>query len=246
MVASQAIPPIIQQSLSTTLLGEQTLASPTPITLGLPAMIDAEKNTLFDYMVPGLFAYGAIFLTMTVAQSLTTQREEGILRRLSTTPLTSTEFITSQATSNMVIAVCQVFVIFGMAFILGYRPETGSAGIVMAFAIVTLLSLCCVGFGLITAALAKSSGAATGLAFIFILPQMFLGTFVSSLTPGAVSETAGKAMPSYYVTDALTHLFLRGAPVTSDIVVFDLVMLLVMSAIILIVGILLFSKFGRV
>ena len=66
------------------------------------------------------------------------------------------------------------------------------------------------GFGLITATIAKSSGAATGLSFLFVLPQMFLGTFVGASLSGA-AQIAGKVVPSYYVTDALTSVFLRGA-----------------------------------
>jgi len=43
---------------------------------------------------------------------------------------------------------------------------------------------------------------------------LFLGTFVgASLSSGA--QVAGKFVPSYYVTDALASLFLRGAPLAS-------------------------------
>jgi hypothetical protein len=71
--------------------------------------------------------------------------------------------------------------------------------------------MCNVGFGLITATLAKSPGAATGISFIFIIPQMFLGTFVGfAMSPSA--QAAGRFVPSYYVTDALTSLLLRGRP----------------------------------
>ena len=245
MVADQVVPPLTQQALIKTLMGEQALSATIPVDISSPSLTETESETVFDYMAPGIFAFGAIFLIMTVAQSLSIDKEEGLLRRINTTPLTSSEFISSQTLSNMVMALMQVSIIFIMAFAVGYSPDTGIAGIAMAFIIVLVFALCCVGFGLIAATLAKSSGAATGISFIFIMPMMFLGTFVTSSAPSAASEAAGKAVPSFYVTDALTQLFLRGASPTSSAVITDLVIVSIFSIVILLIGIVLFKKFGN-
>jgi len=245
MFATQAIPPIIQQVLTATVYGEQPISTPRPIQIGSPSLVQASKLTAFDYMAPGLFAYAAIFLTMTVAQSFATDREKGLLRRINITPTTPTEFMTSQAISNMIAALIQVALVFAMAYLVGYRPNIGIVSFTLAFVIVLIFSLCNVGFGLITATLAKSSGAATGIAFIFIMPQMFLGTFVgSALSPSA--QAAGKFVPSYYVTDALTSLLLRGAPVSSPTILLDLLVVSIFSVIALLLGIVLFRKYGKV
>jgi len=60
----------------------------------------------------------------------------------------------------------------------------------------------------------------------------------------SVAHAAGKFVPSYYVTDALTSLFLRGAPVSSPVVLIDLLVVLITSVIVLLIGILLFKKYG--
>ena len=244
MFATQAIPPLVQQVLVTTILGERPIVVSLPIQLSTPSLIQTSKFTMFDYMVPGLFAYASIFLTMTVAQSFTTEREEGLLMRINTTPTTPTEFMVSQTASNMIVAFVQAVVVFVMAYVVGYRPSVSVESLVLAFTIVLVFSLCNVGFGLITATVARSSGAATGLSFIFILPQMFLGTFVGFALSGP-AQAAGKFVPSYYVTDALTSLFLRGAPVSSPSVLLDLVVVLVASFVALLLGIVLFRKYGR-
>jgi len=244
MFATQAIPPLVQQVLVTTILGERPTGVSLPIQLSTPSLIQTSKFTMFDYMVPGLFAYASIFLTMTVAQSFTTEREEGLLMRINTTPTTPTEFMVSQTASNMIVALVQAVVVFAMAYVVGYRPSASVESIVLAFTVILVFSLCNVGFGLITATVAKSSGAATGLSFIFILPQMFLGTFVGFALSGP-AQMAGKFVPSYYVTDALTSLFLRGAPVSSPSVLLDLVVVLVASFVALLLGIVLFRKYGR-
>jgi ABC-2 type transport system permease protein len=244
MFATQAIPPLIHQVLVTTIFGPKSLTVSLPIQISDPSMVQSSKFTMFDYMASGIFAYASIFLTMTVAQSLTTDRENGLLRRINVTPTTATEFMLSQTISNMIGGFIQAVLVFLMAYIVGYRPNVGFANYVLAFIIVLIFSLCNVGFGLITATVAKSSGAATGLSFIFILPQMFLGTFVG-IALSAVAQTAGKFVPSYYVTDALTSLFLRGAPVLGPMILFDLTVVSVVSVAALLVGILLFKKYGK-
>jgi len=195
-------------------------------------------------MAPGIFAYAAIFLTMTVAESFTIDREKGLLRRINTTPTTPSEFMTSQAISNMFSALIQVALVFAMAYLVGYRPNVTPASFVLAFFIILIFALCNVGFGLITATIAKSPGVATGIAFIFIMPQMFLGTFVgTALSPSA--QAAGRFVPSYYVTDALTSLLLRGASVSSPTILLDLAVVSTCSVIALLLGIVLFKKYGK-
>lgn len=244
MIATQAIPPIVSQTLVSMLEGTVSTSNVLPIAVGSPALVAVSHRAAFDYLVPGVFAYGAIFITMTVGGSFTADREDGRLRRLSTTPLTASEFMTSQVLSNMVLAIAQVGLIFAAAFAIGYRPSADLAGLGFAFLLVSVLGVACVGFGLITATLAKSSSAATGIAFLFVLPQMFLGTFVSGMANSSVTATAGRFVPAYYVTDALTNLFLRGVPVSNAVVLGDLALVSLASVLILAAGILLFRRFG--
>ncbi len=245
LVATQAIPPIVAQALVRTLEGNVSGSSSLPITVGSPSLVAVTRRSAFDYLVPGVFAYGAIFITMTVGGSFSADREDGRLRRLNTTPLTPSEFMISQVLSNMVLGIAQVALVFAAAFAIGYRPSADLAGLGLAFLLVSVLSVACVGFGLITATLAKSSSAATGIAFLFIIPQMFLGTFVSGMAPSAVTAAAGRFVPAYYVTDALTNLFLRGVPASNVVVLGDLAWVSLASILVLAVGIALFRKFGN-
>jgi len=244
LFATQAIPTIVQQTLSTTVYGIQPTSTSGPINIGSPSLVDVSKLTTFDYFAPGFFAFFAIFSIMTVAQSFIFEREKGLLRRIRTTPTTSSEFMASQAVSNMIVAMIQVAIVFLVAFLVGYRPLGDVTSFILAFIILSIFSLCCVGFGLIAATLAKSSGAATGIAFIFIMPLMFLGTFVS-VGLSAIANEAGKFVPSYYVTDALTSLFLRGAPGTSPTILLDISVVTIYSGVVLILGILLYGKYGK-
>ncbi|MHA2385898.1 MAG: hypothetical protein ACXAEE_06780, partial [Candidatus Thorarchaeota archaeon] len=102
-------------------------------------------------------------------------------------------------------------------------------------------SLVNVGFGLIAATISKSAEIASGVSFIFIMPQMFLGTFMPL---GGGAEIIAQTMPSNYVTEALTTLFLRGAPVTTLSIWTDLALVSVIGVVLLLIGIALFRRFG--
>lgn len=166
------------------------------------------------------------------------------MRRINTTPATPSEFMTAASIANMISALAQGLLLFVMSLVVGFHSSAGLTGTVMAFAILMVFSLCNVGFGLITATLSKSSGAANGISFIFVIPQMFFGTFVGAALPPDI-QVLGRLVPSYYVTDALTSLLLRGAPWTGPTILLDLAVVSAYSVIVLILGVLLFRKYGK-
>ena len=243
LVATQAIPPIIQQVLDG-IVNQNQQAPQTPLQLQT-ASLEIKQSSTFDFFAPGMFTFASVFMIMIVAQSFTTDRENGMMKRVRITPTTPTEFMTSQVLSYTVIALIQAVIMFAMTYALGFRPDIGVPVYVFAFILVLVFSLSNIGFGLITASIAKSSSAATGLSFLFVLPQLFLGTFVgASLSGGA--QIAGKFVPSYYVTDALTSLFLRGASLGSVTILVDLAVVSVSCVAILAIGIVLYAKYYKI
>ena len=244
VVATQAIPPIIQQVITAFTDQSQQPAS-TPISLQIASLIETKKVSVFEFMAPGMFTFASIFLIMMVAQSFTQDRENGMMKRIRTTPTTPTEFMTSQVLSYMLIALIQAIIVFAAVYLMGFKPNVEFSAYALAFTLVLIFSLSNVGFGLITATIAKTSGAATGLSFLFVLPQLFLGTFVgASLSSSA--QIVSKFVPSYYVTDALTSLFLRGAALTSPTILLDLAIVSASCVAILAVGIILYAKYYKI
>jgi len=241
LMAVSAVPSLVQKELMDTIFGSETTTIGLPVEIESPALVESSTLSQWDFMAPGIFAFAAIFLTMIVAQSMTYERDEGLLKRLRTTPASSSEYMISQTLSNMAIAVVQVALVLASAYAIGYRPATGPAGIGFTFLISLAFALVAVGFGLIAASVSKSADVATGISFIFIMPQMFFGTFMPL---GGATEVIAKFMPSKYITDALTTLFLRGAPITSTIIWFDLAVVSIVGLFLIGLGIALFERFG--
>jgi ABC-2 type transport system permease protein len=243
ILSSQVVPTIVQQTLNG-FLGVVTSTPATPVSVSSPSLIQVTSSTIFDSFAPGLFAFASIYLIMMVASSFVSDRDSGMLNRILITPATSSDIMISSAMSYLVIGFAQVIIVFVTAYVMGYHPSANAAGLVMGFLIATIFALCNVGFGLITAAITKSTGAATGVSFLFLLPQLFLGTFVGSALSGG-AQAAGRFVPAYYVTDALTSLFTRGASPTSATVLTDLLVVASSSVAILLIGIALFRSRSR-
>jgi len=242
VVATQAVPPIIQNVLAAFL---NQKAPPSPVNVQIASLIETKPVSAFEFMAPGMFTFASIFLIMMVAQSFTQDRENGMLKRIRTTPITPAEFMASQVLSYMLIALIQAVLVFAAVYLLGFRPAVSFSAYLLAFVFILVFSLSNVGFGLITATVSKTSGAATGISFLFVLPQLFLGTFVGA-SLSSTAQTVSRFVPSHYVTDALTSLFLRGASATSPTIILDLAVVTLSCIAILAVGVILHAKYFKI
>jgi ABC-2 type transport system permease protein len=243
VLTAQVIPTIVAQVLDQGILGVKATQA-LPFFVSTPSEVKVQGTSVFQSFAPGLFAFASIYMIMIVAQSYTTERENGLLSRILVTPTTSAEIVMGSVVSYLVIGLFQALLVFACVYALGYHPMAGTGGLLAGFFLITVFALCNIGFGLITAAVAKSAGAATGISFVFLMPQLFLGTFVGS-SLSSTAQAAGKFLPAYYVTDALTSLWTRGASVTSPVVLADLAVVLVASVTILLVGVQIFERLGN-
>ena len=242
VVATQAVKPIIQNVLAAFL---NQKAAPSPVNVQIASLIEAKQVSAFEFMAPGMFTFASIFLIMMVAQSFTQDRENGMLKRIRTTPITPAEFMVSQVLAYMLIALIQAVLVFVAVYLMGFRPAVSFSAYLLAFVFILVFSLSNVGFGLITATVSKTSGAATGISFLFVLPQLFLGTFVGA-SLSSTAQTVSRFVPSHYVTDALTSLFLRGASATSPTIILDLAVVTLSCIAILAVGVILHAKYFKI
>ena len=243
-LTAQVIPTMVSQVLDQEVLRVKPTVQALPIFVSSPYQVAAKESTVFKSFAPGLFAFASIYMIMVVAQSFTGDRENGLLRRILVTPTTSTDIVMGSVISYLVVGLFQALLVFSCVYALGYVPVGGASALLVGFLIITVFALCNIGFGLITAAIAKSAGAATGISFVFLMPQLFLGTFVGTAL-SSTAQAAGRFLPAYYVTDALTSLWTRGAAVTSTAVLTDLAAVSISSVVILLAGVLVFKWFGK-
>ena len=193
----------------------------------------------FEYLLPGTMGYAVIYMGMMVALALCEYRESGLLKRIETTPASPHEYLGSLIIAYMTIAVVQAWIVLLVARLLGYEPLGGLVGLLLASLFLALLGVTAVGLGLLTATIAKSAGAASGLATIFIVPMMMFGTLLAVFNDA--TRTIAKFTPNYYVSDSLSVIFHEGS--VSDAVIWqNLLILSIICLVIVVGGIQLFKK----
>jgi ABC-2 type transport system permease protein len=193
----------------------------------------------FEYLLPGTMGYAVIYMGMMVALALCEYRDSGLLKRLESTPTSPYEYLGSLIISYMIIAVSQALIVLLVARLLGFEPQGGLAGLLLACLFLALLGVTAVGLGLLTATVAKSSSAASGLATIFIVPMMMFGALLAVFND--TTRAIAKFTPNYYVSDSLSVIFHEGS-VSDPVIWQNLLILSSISLVIVVAGIQLFKK----
>jgi ABC-2 type transport system permease protein len=200
---------------------------------------DIAPLSQFELMLPGTMGYGIIYLGMMVALALCEYREAGLLKRLESTPTSTTEYMGIQNNANVYIGILQVLILYLLIYILGYRPGGGLLGFMLLIIFFGIFSVTAVGLGFITATIAKNAGVAGGLSTIFIVPMMVFGTKLAVFNES--TRTIAKFTPNYYVTDALRLVF-NGTSLSDQVIWQNLLILSIISLVIVVAGIQLFKK----
>jgi ABC-2 type transport system permease protein len=196
----------------------------------------------FEYLLPGVMGYAVIYMGMMVALALVEYRKTGLLNRIETTPVSTATYLVSHIIANMIIAVGQGLIVLLVTWLLGFRPLGGVVGLLLAILFLALLAVAAVGLGLLTAAVSKDSGAASGIAAIFIVPMMMFGALLAVFDN--TTRTIAKFTPNYYVSDSLSIIFHTGN-LSNPILWQDLLILSAISLIVVVAGIQLFKKLAH-
>jgi ABC-type multidrug transport system permease subunit len=198
-----------------------------------------EGATHFEFLVPGAMGFAVIYMIMLVAMGLCTYREAGLLKRLQSTPVSPTMYLGSHVIANTFFGVVQGLVVLLLAVVLGFRPQGGLPGLVLVVVFLGLLAAAAVGLGLLTATVAKSSSAASGLSMIFVIPMMVFGTWLAAFSEATYN--IARFTPNFYVTEPLTRIF-HGAAFLDGIVWRDMGILAAITVVAVVAGIQVFKR----
>jgi ABC-2 type transport system permease protein len=193
----------------------------------------------FEYLLPGTMGYAVIYMGMMVALALVEYRQAGLLKRVEATPVSPSAYLGSHIIANMIIATFQALIVLLVAWLLGFEPQGGLVGLLLASLFLALLGVTAVGLGLMVAAVAKDNGTASGLSMIFLVPMMIFGTFLAVFDE--MTRNIARFMPNYYVTDSLSVIFHEGS-ISDPVIWQNLLILAIISLVAVVAGIQIFKK----
>ena len=163
-----------------------------------------------DYILAGIVVL-ALMTTgiMTSATSFAEDREKGIYRRLSVTPLKKQIIIGSQILNRYVIILVQTLILLIIGVLAFNINITGNYA--LFWFVLTIGALCFLSIGFALTSLMWTAKSATPLAMIVFFILMFLGGvfFPIDIMPTGLGYIS-KGLPSTHLNDALRMIAVEG------------------------------------
>ena len=183
-----------------------------------PGNVASTGLTVIDLYVPTIMVIGFIFLGIFIMPiTLVKYREMGWLRRISTTPESTSRLLAAQLVLNLVLALAAILIIiFGSELIFGAPLDVG----IPYFVLSVVLSIAVIfSLGLVVAALAPSQQVATGLTALLGFLSLFLaGLWVQPAMVGDPLATIMYYSPTGAADAALLYSVFNTAPPYTAIV----------------------------
>lgn len=214
-----------------------------PVILEEVAIGGSGGRTDFELALPGLFIFAVILLMFPTAMSLAREAESGTLRRLQLTRMSAFDLLCGVSLFQMAVGVVAVLIAFGVAVALGFTSEGPMWAAVLVAAVA---SLACVGVGLIVACFSRGVTDAFIICnFPMILMMFFSGAMMP--LPRMVAFSVGRLdvgvwdfMPTTHAVAALNKIL--GLGVGFGDVVYELVSLVILTALYFAAGVWLFQR----
>lgn len=172
--------------------------------------VHQKSLTTFDYTFSGLLGFSliglGIFGPVNVFPEL---KKQGILRRLSTTPLRVWQYFTSMAISQTVVGITSVVIMFVVAMTVFQLKLVGNPlelAVVIIMGILTML-----GIGLAIGGWARNERQAAPISNIVVFPMMFLsGTFFPRFLMPDWLQAVSNFLPLTPVIDSIRLVATEG------------------------------------
>ncbi|MBN1992453.1 MAG: ABC transporter permease [Anaerolineae bacterium] len=197
----------------------------------------------FDFGVAGIIIFGIAFVVITTATVLVRENVQGTLPRLRLTRARAGDLLIGVTLGQMAVIVVQMLLTFGAARVLGFQ---NNGSLLLVIIIGLLFSLAAVGAGLLVACFARNDGEVANLGSAVLVPLVFLSGALFPMPKAPLFTIGGRTIEAYDILPAThTAAAMRKVLIFGDGLAdigYELVMMTVLSALILIVGIVMYQR----
>jgi ABC-2 type transport system permease protein len=211
----------------------QEMSGMPPFIRSVEKSILTKKYRFIEFFIPGIIAMAVMTMSLFGTVNVNTElRQKGIIRKLSTTPITRTEWILSDILFQFILAVISTFAMLLVSYGV-FNVSLYINAWLPAFILLDVFTF--VGIGMILTRFVKEAQSAAAAANAISFPMMFLsGSFFPiEMMPGFL-QTLAKTLPLYYVNEGL-----RASMIFEDNVaaLFDSEIIGLFAAVVFILGI---------
>jgi len=170
-----------------------------------------------SYLVAGLIGYAVANTALGgLAITLVIRRESGLLKRLRSTPLPGSLYLTTVLLSNLLIVVLQSLTVIALGLLL-FDADVPQQTLQFVVSLV-IGAACFAGLGLAAAALIRSADAVAAVVNVIVLPMSFLsGAFGTTDNLPPVLELVADVLPLKYLIELVLATYVDGDPLSQHL-----------------------------
>ena len=158
--------------------------------------IAGSTGEYLDYILPGILVMSVLFTTVYSGVALNTDLTKGVVDRFRSLPIWSPAPLVGSVLGDTVRYLVAGTVIMGLGVILGYRPEAGIGGVILAMALVIVFAFALSWVFTTIGLLMRSPNAVMNAGFMGIFPLTFLSNvFVDPTTLPSALEAFVEVNP---------------------------------------------------
>ena len=169
---------------------------------------DVGDLNYIDFIIPGIVLQSVAQAAQYSAINVTTDMTKGIIDRFRSMPISKYAVLVGHTGAGMVRNAITAAVIIGTAFVLGFRPQGGYVGLLMAVGLLLLIILAMSLLAVLCGLISKTAEGSSGLMFpLFVLPFFSSGFAPTDTMPRAIRWFA-EIQPMTPIVDSMRALML--------------------------------------
>ncbi|MEX0899880.1 MAG: ABC transporter permease [Gammaproteobacteria bacterium] len=184
-------------------------------------------DAYLQFLIPGIVVQTVVFLTVYTGVGLNTDIQKGLFDRFRSLPIWQPAPIVGALLGDLMRYALAAVVVMIVGLVLGFRPEAGPVGVVLAILLMLVLSSALSWIWIIVGFLVRSPESVMTTSFLLLFPLTFVSNiFVDPATMPDWLQTIVSMNPVTHLTSASRGLM------HGNLAVGDVVWVLIASAII--------------
>ncbi|PDP84356.1 ABC transporter [Glycomyces fuscus] len=172
-----------------------------------------------DFLMPGIIAQSVIFATLGTGFSLSQDVEKGIFDRFRSLPIARSAPLTGAILGDLVRYSITVVMVLLVGMVIGFRPEGGVVGVVVAAALVLLFAFALCWMSAFIGMIVRTPMAVQAFGMILMFPLTFSSSaFVSPDDMPSWLQAVAANNPVTHVVDAMRALMLGSGEAAGPVV----------------------------
>jgi ABC-2 type transport system permease protein len=180
----------------------QRMSGKPPFIRSAETSILTKKYRFIEFFIPGIIAMAVMTASLFGTVNVNTElRQKGVIRKLSTTPITRTDWILSNVLYQFILAVLSTIAMLVVSYAV-FNVSLQINAWLPVFIVLDVFAF--VGIGMILTRFVKEAQSAAAAANAIMFPMMFLsGSFFPIEMMPSFLQTLARTLPLYYVNEGL-------------------------------------------